>query len=119
MRKAVFTFELGTSRNRAVLAALGPEASRDVPRATAIVRVDGPRLHLEITADDSASLRAAVNSYLRWVKLAAGAAKAGSDAREKETAHEKTGEPVIRGAGEPVGRKAGSERRARRRALGK
>jgi tRNA threonylcarbamoyladenosine modification (KEOPS) complex Pcc1 subunit len=100
LRKAVFTFELGTPQNRAVLAALGPEASRDVPRATAIVRVDGPRLHLEITAQDSASLRAAVNSYLRWVKLAAGAARAGTKAR-------KTGEPGNRATGQPGERKTG------------
>jgi KEOPS complex subunit Pcc1 len=81
LRKAVFTFELGTPQNRAVLAALGPEASRDVPRASAKVSADGPVLKLEITAEDSASLRAAVNSYLRWVKLASGAAQAGSEAR--------------------------------------
>jgi len=81
LRKAVFTFELGTPQNRAVLAALGPEASRDIPRATARVSADGPVLKLEITAEDSASLRAAVNSYLRWVKLASGAAQAGSEAR--------------------------------------
>ena len=81
MRKAVFTFELGTPQNRAVLAALGPEASRDVPRACARVSADGPVLRLEITAEDSSSLRAAVNSYLRWVKLAAGAAHAGSEGR--------------------------------------
>jgi KEOPS complex subunit Pcc1 len=80
LRKEVFTFELGPQRNRAVLAALGPEASRDVPRAAASVSAEGPRLRLEITAEDSASLRAAVNSYLRWVKLAAGAAEAGAAA---------------------------------------
>ena len=89
MRKAVFTFELGTPGNRAVLAALGPEASRDVPRACARVSADGPVLRLEITAEDSSSLRAAVNSYLRWVKLAAGAAHAGSEAREQGTAVKK------------------------------
>ena len=81
MMKAVFTFELGAPHNRAVLAALGPETSRDVPRASARVSSDGPVLKLEIVAEDSASLRAAVNSYLRWVKLAAGAAQAGSEAR--------------------------------------
>jgi KEOPS complex subunit Pcc1 len=89
LRKAVFTFELGTPQNRAVLAALGPEASRDVPRATAKVSTQGPVLKLEITAEDSASLRAAVNSYLRWVKLASGAAQAGSEAREKGAAVKK------------------------------
>ena len=101
MKKAVFTFELGPHRNRAVLAALGPEASRDVPRAAARVSSEGPQLRLEITAEDSASLRAAVNSYLRWVKLAAGAAQAGSDARDK-------GGPGRRGTGEPVGRRVGN-----------
>ena len=90
MRKAVFTFELGTPGNRAVLAALGPEASRDVPRACAKVSADGPVLTLEITAEDSASLRAAVNSYLRWVKLAAGAARAGSEAVHKKAAVKKS-----------------------------
>jgi KEOPS complex subunit Pcc1 len=108
LRKAVFTFELGAPGNRAVLAALGPEASRDVPRATAIVLVDGPRLHLEITADDSASLRAAVNSYLRWVKLAAGAAAAGTDAR-------KAGEPENRAAGQPGKRKTGMKGKVARK----
>lgn len=102
MRKAVFTFELGTPQNRAVLAALGPEASRDIPRATARVSADGPVLKLEITAEDSASLRAAVNSYLRWVKLASGAAQAGSEAR-------KTGQPGRRATGQPVGHSAGKK----------
>lgn len=77
MRKAVFTFELGPEKNEAVLEALRPESSREIPRASASVRLDGGRLHLEISAEDSASLRAAVNSYLRWVNVAAVAADAG------------------------------------------
>ena len=108
MKKAVFTFELGTPQNRAVLAALGPEASRDVPRATANVSSEGPVLKLEIAAEDSASLRAAVNSYLRWVKLAAGAAQAGSEAR-------KTVQPGKRTAGHPKERKTKSSGRVGRK----
>lgn len=84
MRKAVFTFELGPEKNRAVLAALRPEASREIPRAAAKVRVEGGRLLLEIISEDSASLRAAVNSYLRWVKVAAEAAGAGENARAEK-----------------------------------
>ena len=86
MRKAVFTFELGPERNEAVLAALRPEASREIPRAQASVRLEGGRLHLEISAEDSASLRAAVNSYLRWVNVAAEAADAGARAKNGKDA---------------------------------
>ncbi len=56
--------------------------------------VEGALLHLEIESEDSASLRAAVNSYLRWVKVAAGAAEAGERAR------------AANGKGAPPGRKS-------------
>jgi KEOPS complex subunit Pcc1 len=84
LRKAVFTFELGPEKNKAVLAALRPEASREIPRATAKVRLEGGRLLLEISSEDSASLRAAVNSYLRWVKVAAEAPEAGENAQAEK-----------------------------------
>ncbi len=74
--KAFFTFELGRERNDAVLRALKPETAREIPRATARAWRDGGRLHLEVRAQDPASLRAAVNSYLRWVRVAAEAAEA-------------------------------------------
>ncbi|MGQ9583008.1 MAG: KEOPS complex subunit Pcc1 [Thermoplasmatota archaeon] len=76
--RALFTFELGGERNDAVLRALGPETAREIPRATARAWLDGERLHLEIRAESPASLRAAVNSYLRWVRVAAEAAQAGA-----------------------------------------
>jgi KEOPS complex subunit Pcc1 len=78
MHKAVFSFELGEDKNIAVLAALKPEASRELPRAMARVWTEGKTLNLEIKAEDAISLRAAVNSYLRWVKVAADAAAAGT-----------------------------------------
>jgi len=76
MQKAVFSFELGEDKNIAVLAALKPESSRELPRAQARVWTEGKTLHLEILAEDAISLRAAVNSYLRWVKVAADASAA-------------------------------------------
>jgi KEOPS complex subunit Pcc1 len=78
MHKAVFSFELGPDKNIAVMAALKPESSRELPRAQAKVWTEGKTLHLEIRAEDAVSLRAAVNSYLRWVKVAADASAAGT-----------------------------------------
>jgi KEOPS complex subunit Pcc1 len=78
MHKAVFSFELGKDKNVAVMAALKPESSRELPRAQAKVWTEGKTLHLEIDAEDAVSLRAAVNSYLRWVKVAADASAAGT-----------------------------------------
>jgi tRNA threonylcarbamoyladenosine modification (KEOPS) complex Pcc1 subunit len=63
-------------------ASLRPEAAREVPRAHATVHRDVPgSLRLEIEARDAGALRAALNTYLGWVQLAAGtlaAARAGS-----------------------------------------
>lgn len=78
MQKAVFSFELGKDKNIAVMAALKPESPRELPRAQAKVWTEGKTLHLEIQAEDAISLRAAVNSYLRWVKVAADASAAGT-----------------------------------------
>lgn len=83
VQKANFRFELGEDRNIAVLAALEPEVSRELPRARAKVWTEGKTLHLEIQAEDAISLRAAVNSYLRWVKVAADASAVGKDAGTK------------------------------------
>lgn len=86
MHKAVFSFELGRDRNVAVLAALRPESSRELPRAQARVWTEGKTLHLEIQAEDAVSLRAAVNSYLRWVKVAAEASATGTAAGQEARA---------------------------------
>ncbi len=77
LQKAIFSFELGKDRNIAVMAALEPEVSRELPRARAKVWTEGKTLQLEIQAEDAISLRAAVNSYLRWVKVAADASAVG------------------------------------------
>jgi tRNA threonylcarbamoyladenosine modification (KEOPS) complex Pcc1 subunit len=51
--------------------ALAPEASRDVPRAQAEVRREqGSIVELALTARDTGSVRAALNTYLGWVHLA-------------------------------------------------
>ncbi len=51
--------------------ALGPEASREVPRTRATVSSpDTATVEVAITARDVGAMRAALNTYLGWVDLA-------------------------------------------------
>jgi tRNA threonylcarbamoyladenosine modification (KEOPS) complex Pcc1 subunit len=51
--------------------ALRPEAEREVPRARATVaRTEPDKVRVEITAQDTGALRAALNTYLGWIDLA-------------------------------------------------
>ena len=57
--------------------ALRPEASREVPRASAEVRTGPPdTIVITITARDAGALRAALNTYLGWVHLSLATARA-------------------------------------------
>lgn len=52
--------------------ALRPEASREVPRARAELSAPvGTDVELAITAADTGAMRAALNTYLGWIHLAA------------------------------------------------
>ena len=67
-----------------VLAALTPEASAPPSdRFRVSVEVDGEELVLRISARDTASLRAALNSYLRWIGAVRDACEAVSRAGKK------------------------------------
>jgi tRNA threonylcarbamoyladenosine modification (KEOPS) complex Pcc1 subunit len=51
--------------------ALRPEASREVPRASAeVVRTAPDAVEVRLTARDTGAARAAMNTYLGWVHLA-------------------------------------------------
>jgi len=69
VRRAVITIE-GDGAD-IVRRALAPEAGREVPRASVAVTGSGSRVVFTITALDTGALRAAINSYLRWVDVAA------------------------------------------------
>jgi tRNA threonylcarbamoyladenosine modification (KEOPS) complex Pcc1 subunit len=61
---------------RSLERALRPEASREVPRARAELRsASGGELELTITASDTGAMRAALNTYLGWIHLAAATAR--------------------------------------------
>jgi tRNA threonylcarbamoyladenosine modification (KEOPS) complex Pcc1 subunit len=57
-----------------LLAALGPEASREVPKTSAVLGRPSPSVvSIDVRASDPGALRAAANTYLGWVDLAQGA----------------------------------------------
>ena len=61
--------DMGSSEMaQTILYALEPE-TESVPseRATTTIRVDGPKLIIEILAEDLTALRAAMNSFLAWI----------------------------------------------------
>jgi tRNA threonylcarbamoyladenosine modification (KEOPS) complex Pcc1 subunit len=69
MRRAVITLE--GDEVPEVRGALAPEGGRDVPRARIFLAGGDRSLTITIDADDTAALRAALNSYLRWSEVAA------------------------------------------------
>lgn len=53
-----------------VAQAIGPEAGREIPRTRAEVRHSEGSMTLTLDADDLSALRAALNSYIRWMSIA-------------------------------------------------
>lgn len=49
---------------------LKPETVREIPRTKVEVDAEGDRLLINVAAEDVNALRAALNSYIRWLKLA-------------------------------------------------
>ena len=53
-----------------VRAALMPEAGRDIPKARVRVAGTARAVRILVEAEDTGTLRAALNSYLRWADVA-------------------------------------------------
>lgn len=68
MRRA--SVRVRTSQAAELLAALQPEAVRPLPRTRVALTAEEEALHLEVAAEDTSALRAALNSYLRWTATA-------------------------------------------------
>lgn len=51
-------------------ASLNPEATRALPRTSISFHARGDEFRLEVVAQDTSALRAALNSYLRWASTA-------------------------------------------------
>jgi KEOPS complex subunit Pcc1 len=50
--------------------AIGVEGKRSIPRTEVMVECNGNLMILKIMASDINALRAAINSYMRWINLA-------------------------------------------------
>jgi KEOPS complex subunit Pcc1 len=61
-----------------VAKAISPESSERIPRTSVSVEEDEGVLRVVVEADDVASLRAALNSYIRWMHVAEETAKEAS-----------------------------------------
>ena len=71
MRTAKFEFVFKTSEEaKIVIKTLDPEIKNRIPKTNVNIRAESKTIFLEITATDTSSLRAAINSYLRWINTA-------------------------------------------------
>jgi tRNA threonylcarbamoyladenosine modification (KEOPS) complex Pcc1 subunit len=70
-KKASFLFLFPTSKDASVVAqALSPEIGHKIPKSNVRFSVDKKELRVTIESEDVSSLRAACNSYLRWIQTA-------------------------------------------------
>jgi tRNA threonylcarbamoyladenosine modification (KEOPS) complex Pcc1 subunit len=69
--RARFLFHFPSSRDACVVAqSLSPEIQHKIPKSNVTFTVDKKTLEVTIESEDVSSLRAACNSYLRWIQTA-------------------------------------------------
>jgi len=51
------------------MSALSPEVGRQIPRTRVSLKSEGDEIILSVEASDLGALRAALNSYLRWISI--------------------------------------------------
>jgi len=70
-KNASFQFSFNSSFEAALIAkSLSPEIQQKIPKTTAKITLSNNKLFLDIMSNDVSSLRAACNSYLRWINTA-------------------------------------------------
>lgn len=69
MKKAIITVPKEGKIADVVAKSLLPEMDRKIPRTKVNLRENEHSLCIEIHAQDVNALRAAINSYLRWMKV--------------------------------------------------
>lgn len=71
MKTAIFEFNFDSEDEaRIVASSLDPEIKNKIPKTKVDVILSGRIFKLKIEAKDFSSLRAACNSYLRWINTA-------------------------------------------------
>lgn len=69
VKKAIITLHKSGKIAEVVAKSLLPETERKIPRTQVNLREDTDAIYIEIRAKDISALRAAMNSYLRWMKV--------------------------------------------------
>jgi len=70
-KKATFIFNFDSFKDAELVAeSLSPEVKHKIPKANVEISLSKNALSLKIESDDVSTLRAACNSYLRWVNTA-------------------------------------------------
>jgi len=71
MKKAIFLFFFPSNKDASVIAqSLSPEMKHKIPKSSVMFSIDEKKLTMTIESEDISSLRAACNSYLRWIQIA-------------------------------------------------
>ena len=71
MKKACFIISFDTTEEAKIIAeSLDPEIKHKIPKTNVKVSLSEKKISLAIEAKDISSLRAACNSYLRWINTA-------------------------------------------------
>jgi tRNA threonylcarbamoyladenosine modification (KEOPS) complex Pcc1 subunit len=71
MKKASFTITFDSVDDAEIINdSINPEIKHKIPKTKADISISGKKLFLKIEANDISSLRAAINSYLRWIGTA-------------------------------------------------
>ncbi|MDR0791460.1 MAG: hypothetical protein LBE47_02860 [Methanomassiliicoccaceae archaeon] len=52
-----------------ILSTLSPEIGRELPRTESDISRDGDTAIIKVTAKDPSAMRAALNSYLGWIRI--------------------------------------------------
>jgi KEOPS complex subunit Pcc1 len=69
MKKAVIALHKNETPANVIARSLAPETARTIPRTSVNINENKESVCIEIAADDTNALRAAVNSYLRWIAV--------------------------------------------------
>ena len=71
MKSASFILNFDTSDEAKIIAdSLDPEIKNEIPKTKIDVTLSGKTFYIKIEANDISTLRAACNSYLRWINTA-------------------------------------------------
>lgn len=71
MKSAKFIFNFDSKEEAKIVAeSLDPEIKNKIPKTNVKVSLTNKTFSLEVEANDISSLRAACNSYLRWINTA-------------------------------------------------